>query len=239
MIDEGYVKFECHHNVATWNTPQLPLSPPLETKLQAIDDLRTELHDAKFIGIYENGIGYGNISLRSNIVMNNNSENVEITTDIATETLSNFVISATATGGARELELDGYSLVSKIDIENNAVWSTGPLQASSETMTHAAIYCTAERVNCVVHIHNRELYDALLKQENSLQTPKNIAYGTVEMAYAIMAIAKKYPLEACIAMGGHDEGIIIYGISIDHVKSQLAFVNDQLMHASCNKCKKK
>lgn len=235
MIDEGYVKFKCHHEITVWNSPLLPLTQELETKLKALDELRTELHDANFIGIYENGIGYGNISLRSNIITNKNSNTAEVIADAP----SNFVISATATGGARELELDGYCLVTKIDMENNMVWSTGSLPASSETITHAAIYQSSQEVNCVVHIHNRKLYDELLKQQNSLQTPKNIAYGTVEMAYSIMEIAKKYPLEACIAMAGHNEGIIIYGISIEHVKSQLAFINNQLVHASCNQCKTK
>ena len=113
------------------------------------------------------------------------------------------------------------------------------MPASSETMTHAVIYQNLHAVNCVVHIHSRELYDALLKQENALKTPKDVPYGTPEMAYAIMEIAKKYPLEACIVMAGHDEGIILYGITIEHVRSQIDFINSQLLHASCTKCKNK
>jgi len=248
MLDEGYVKFKCHHNTLEWNNPSLPLSKELKTKLNALDELRTELYDAHFIGLYETGIGYGNISLRSDISTENSSDNTNTSDDTNTsdntntsdDTLSNnFIISATSTGGARELGLNGYCLVSKLDIDANTVWSTGPLPASSETMTHAAIYQSSQAINCVVHIHNRDFYDALLKQENSLKTPKYVPYGTVEMACAIMDITKKYPLEACIVMAGHDEGVLFYGISINHVRSQIAFMNDQLVHVACNKCKNK
>jgi len=236
MLDEGYVKFRCHHNTVEWNNPSLTLSKELETRLTALDELRTELYDAHFIGLYENGIAYGNISLRSDISTANNTDNVDTFDNIRS---NNFIISATSTGGARKLGLDGYCLVSKVDIEANTVWSIGPLPASSETMTHAAIYQNSQAIHCVVHVHNRKLYDALLKQENILTTPKDVPYGTVEMAYSIMDIAKKYPLEACILMAGHDEGVLFYGINIKQVRSQIAFINDQLIHVACDKCKNK
>ena len=72
--------------------------------LKELDALRTELFDAGLIGMRQDGIGYGNISLR---------------------TEKGFVISATATGGIRELGADGYSLVTEWSLAGNRLSCSG------------------------------------------------------------------------------------------------------------------
>ena len=86
MFDEGYVKFKCHHDTVEWNNQRLPLNQELEYQLNKLDTLRTELFDARFIGMYQNGIGYGNISLR---YTENNSKNQNDTDNITHHTSAN------------------------------------------------------------------------------------------------------------------------------------------------------
>ncbi len=208
MQDEGYVKYQCFHQKADWHTNGLKINEKTLQEFNELDILRTELFDVHFIGQYPNGLGYGNVSLRCPINENQNS----------------LIISATATGGARELGLDGYCLVTKADIKNNLVYCLGPLAASSETLTHVAIYQNTPEVNFVVHIHHKKLFEVLLNQQNILKTPKNIEYGSVEMANSLGKIAKAYPMEGCVLMEGHEEGIIFYGTSLIQVQSQISFV---------------
>jgi len=51
-----------------------------------------------------------------------------------------FVITGSATGEIPELEPGHYVKVNSFNIEDNAVQCVGPLKASSESLTHAAIY---------------------------------------------------------------------------------------------------
>lgn len=199
-LDEGYIKFNCQHTIAKWQDASMPLPPDMEKKLKNLDYFRTSLWRAQLIGVYENGIGYGNISVRS---------------------YENFIISASATGMHEILGFEGYCFIPKIDINSNCVWSVGAFKASSETMTHAAIYASAPNVNYVVHVHDKKLYTRLLAQETILKTQENIPYGTVEMAYALIGIAKENPNGACVVMGGHDEGILFYDTSLENVQKRM------------------
>ncbi len=207
MKDEGYVKYQCNHKKAEWNTQELKLNLEIESKVNELDRLRTSLFDVNFIGIYRNGIGFGNVSIKYPNLKNDEC----------------FIISATGTGGARELGLEGYCLVTKTDILNNTVHCQGPLAASSESMSHAAIYQASNITDCIVHIHHKKLFTNLTEQENMIRTPKNVAYGTVEMAEHLGEIAKNNPLGACVLMEGHEDGIIFYGTSIIQVQNQISF----------------
>lgn len=213
---DGCIKFRCEHANADWNSKELPLSKELLQRLHETDSFRTQVFDQSFIGMYENGIGYGNISFRWN---------------------NAFIITASGTGGARELGIDGYTMVDSVDIARNTVHSIGPLPASSETMSHAAVYANSPSACFVLHIHNMPLFN-LLKEKNALSTPEDTAYGTVEMARAIAELAQKHPSEAIIVMRGHEEGVLIYGMSISHIQAQLAFICREARKIQCENCKK-
>lgn len=201
MLD-GVIKFQCEHQLAEWGSFSLLLNPDLQSQLEELDALRTELFDAGLVGVTKSGIGYGNISLRYK---------------------DTFIISSSGTGGARELGIDGYGLVELVDIEQNMLQCKGPLKASSESLTHAAIYQNSPDVNCVVHAHNILLFNMLLERKVPT-TPKNVEYGTVAMAKSIMDCT--HPLEGCIVMAGHEDGIIFYGASISQLHAYIAFIVD-------------
>ena len=147
-----------------------------------------------------------------------------------------FVVSATATGGVRELGAEGYSLVEDWSVAGNRLTCRGPLPASSEALTHAAVYEADADARCVVHAHSRPLFDGLL-EAGALHTPRNAAYGTPEMAVAVADIARRYPQEGILVMLGHDEGILAYGPSIRAVASLISFAvrNFFLSSPGCGK----
>jgi len=182
MNEKGYIKYICH-----WVK-----SDPINTSL--IDELnfwRSQLFDLQFIGVYSNGIGYGNISVR----LKNNE----------------FLISGTSTGHYPNLTSEHFTRVVTYNFAENSLTCEGPIQASSESLTHAAIYESDSDIHAVIHVHNLNLWKTLL---NRVPTSlPEIEYGTPEMAYEIQRLFKETNLknEKILAMGGHEEGLISIG----------------------------
>jgi hypothetical protein len=179
MNSEGSVKYTARHIPA----------PPFEVQgWQELNRIRTSLYDMQLIGAYPDGVGFGNISIRV-------SKN-------------QFLISGTATGASRVLTPRGYCLVSSIDIAGNTVESRGPVQASSESMTHGALYESCQDIRCVIHIHSRLIFDGMIR-DRCPSTPRDILYGTPEMAYAVIRCVQDGQ-EGVIVLSGHDEGVLSY-----------------------------
>ena len=169
--------------------------------LQQLNAARSKLFELGLIGAYPNGIGYGNLSLR--------------------QAGTQFVISASATGAAPTLGQDQFCLVEAFSIERNFVRSRGALPASSESMTHGAIYLANPVVQCVIHVHSRPLFDALLAQ-GAAHTGADIAYGTPAMAQAVMRLVQTQPvLPVLFVMAGHAEGVVAYGADVASVTALL------------------
>jgi ribulose-5-phosphate 4-epimerase/fuculose-1-phosphate aldolase len=87
--------------------------------------------------------------------------------------------------------------------------------ASSESLTHAAIYDCTKETNAVIHVHHKEKWTSLLHKAATTNT--SIPYGTPEMAYAIQDLIVKNKIGAhkIIAMGGHEEGLIFFGRTLE------------------------
>ena len=188
MIDEGYVKFDMRRT----RTP--PLTFP---ELDTLNHWRSRLIDARLIGHYEElGIGYGNLSTRVG--------------DTA-----HFIISATQTGHIRSAGAEHYALVTEADIVANSVSCEGPMQASSESMTHAAIYSLDPAIRSVVHVHDPDMWSRLLNEIPT--TGSGIAYGTPEMAQDFVRLRQdtRFLETGVAAMAGHDSGLVAIGASIE------------------------
>ena len=183
MIDEGYVKYQCH-----W------LDKPIVTlaEIRELNQWRDRLYQLNLIGQYDNGIGFGNISIR----------------DIQPEC---FVISGTQTGGIPHLTEKHYTKVTEFDWEKNFVTCIGSIQASSEALTHAALYLADPEIQAVIHVHNLSLWQASIDKLPT--TNINCAYGTPEMAREIMRLCQEKETKKLkiIVMSGHKEGIITFG----------------------------
>jgi ribulose-5-phosphate 4-epimerase/fuculose-1-phosphate aldolase len=196
-VEEG-IKFVCD-----WRQSSLPPSP-LVNELIAV---RNQLYQQSLVGEYESGIGYGNVSIR------------------IPNTLQ-FFITASATGGMKEIKASEISLVLQTDINANRVSACGERPPSSESMTHAACYSCDPSVAAVVHVHNRELWEHTLAELPS--TPSDIPYGTPEMATAIQQTFRKQQskVPCVIGMAGHEEGVVAIGLSLQDAMEMLTRVRE-------------
>jgi len=198
-MDEGYVKYR-----SRW-TP----GPPVDAAASAtLDGARRRLHDAGLIGIYTDlGIGYGNLSLRFGDP-------------------GQFLISGTQTGHLRQTTGEHYALVTAVDAEANTVACRGPVQASSEAMTHAAIYSLDESIGAVVHVHDRSLWQQLCGQLPT--TAADIAYGTPEMAreFARLYQETDFATSGVAVMAGHEEGLISFGETLEEATARILRLRD-------------
>lgn len=187
-LDEGYIKYDID-----W-TPGP--APDVETARE-LDRWRRPLYEAGLIGEYaELGIGFGNISKRCGAP-------------------GQFLISGTQTGHLAETDERHYALVTGVDIDKNTVTCSGPVKASSEAMTHAAIYALDGRIAAVVHVHSRSLWDRFL---NVLPTTDaRVPYGTPDMARELAKLFADFDFDetGVAVMAGHDEGLISFGPSLE------------------------
>jgi L-ribulose-5-phosphate 4-epimerase len=191
-MDEGYIKFNC-----TW----IPSNDISLDKVAALNVWREIMYKKGLIGMYPDGVGFGNISMRYN--------------------KNTFLISGTATGGLATLNELHYSLITNYDLNTNSVTCVGPLKASSESLTHALIYECSPAANAVIHIHNLNLWNRLIHHVPT--SSENISYGTTEMANEIKRLFDETALskEKIIVMGGHREGIISFGKDLEEAGSIL------------------
>ena len=187
-IDEGYIKYDID-----W-TP----GPPADVgAVQDLDTWRRALHEAGLIGIYEElGIGFGNLSVRAG-------------------ESGQFLISGTQTGELATTDETHYSLVTHVDIDANTVSCRGPVKASSEAMTHAAIYALDDDINAIVHVHSKRLWERY--RDELPTTAASVAYGTPEMAreFERLYAQTDFPRIGIAVMAGHEEGLVSFGRTLE------------------------
>jgi hypothetical protein len=194
MIDEGYTKYNVH-----W-TDRTPLEDPAIAELER---WRRPLFEAGLVGYYpEPGIGYGNVSVRA-----------------AGGGL--FIISGTGTGNLPHTGKAHYALVTHADIEENFVSCTGATQASSETLTHAALYELDSSIGAVVHVHSTALWERLKNTEPT--TGADVAYGTPEMAREFKRLYRStsLPETGVAVMAGHESGIVTIGGDLEEAACRI------------------
>jgi ribulose-5-phosphate 4-epimerase/fuculose-1-phosphate aldolase len=199
-MTEGYIKFNC-----IWNHGEFQFQDELFAQLETT---RTQLYALGLIGIYPDGIGFGNISVR------NNED-------------GSFIISGSATGGFASLKPSDYALVTNYNIGENTIFCSGLTKASSESLTHAAVYEALPGVGAVVHVHCLWLWKKLLDLYPT--TSSEIEYGTPEMADAVGKLASKIN-ERIIVMGGHQEGILAFGNNLKEATAQIINIYNQYKH---------
>lgn len=186
--DEGYIKYDID-----WT----PGPATHVDAARALDTWRRALFEAGLIGVYADlGIGYGNLSIRCGRP-------------------GQFLISGTQTGSLATTDESHYSLVTAVDIDANRVSCTGPVKASSEAMTHAAIYALDAGIGAIVHVHSRSLWDRFL--DDLPTTDASIAYGTPAMAreFARLHAETDFARAGVAVMAGHEEGLISFGPTLE------------------------
>ena len=199
MNDEGYIKFSVH-----LTDGDLADSPALAR----LNEIRTELHDLGLIGVLPDGVGYGNVSLRLNGA-------------------DQFIISGTATGAKRVLDLTDYCRVDSFDVFRNDVFCTGRIAASSESMSHGSVYQANPVITFVIHIHSQAVFRFMLANGYP-RTSEQAAYGTPRIAEETEQVVRDADAaQGLFVMAGHQDGVIAYGADVETVRQLLLEVYHQ------------
>jgi len=201
-MTEGYIKFKCN-----WENEEIQI--PEEIFL-SLEKERSRLYKLGLIGMYPDGIGFGNISVRTNE--------------------SSFVVTGSATGQFAKLDQSHYAIVSAANFADNSISCKGLTKASAESLTHAAVYEALPEVGAVVHVHCLWLWEKLLN--NYPTTSGEIEYGTPEMALSVQSLAAEVGLkeEKIIIMGGHREGILAFGKNLEEATTQIIKIFNRFQH---------
>ncbi|MEL7341184.1 MAG: class II aldolase/adducin family protein [Bacteroidota bacterium] len=194
-MDEGYIKYQLH-----WQKKNaFPKSC-----WQELAHYRQFFYRENLIGWDDElGVGFGNLSLKTR------------QTDVG------FFISGTQTGGLSNLDQRHFCRVERYDIATNQLWCSGPIKASSESLTHAAVYEANPHYQAVVHVHHKGMWEYFF--EHLPTTSIHAAYGTPEMARAIQecVLPGHNPTPQLVIMGGHQDGILAFGIDMECCKMVL------------------
>jgi L-ribulose-5-phosphate 4-epimerase len=191
--ERGYVLFRCERE---------PAPPPTGALVQSLLDWRARLHRLGLIGVYPDGIGFGNLSFRI-------------------PRSDRFVISGTNTGRFPVLTAEHLTLVTSYDFARNRLACRGPVDASSESLSHAAVYLADPQAEAVVHVHHGSLWSSVVDRLPT--TERTALAGTPEMARAIESLVGtgRTREEGLIVMGGHPEGVIAYGRDVQEAGQRI------------------
>jgi len=194
ISDDGYIKFDIDWTEAP---------PPAHESLVELEAARQLMVRHGLIGHDpEQNVDYGNLSIRGTMP-------------------TQMIITGTQTGHLPCLSAEHYALVTDCDIAANRVSCRGRIKASSETLTHAAIYALSADIQAVIHGHDVELWSRLLDKVPS--TASDVAYGTPEMAREFQRLYAEtdLPERKVAVMGGHRGGLISFGASVAEAEHHL------------------
>jgi len=195
-VKEGRVKFDCEW-IAGSAVPQ--------AKLRKLNEWKKRLHGMGFVGEYRQGslrdIGFGNLSIRDG---------------------DGFIITGSGTGGVAHLTTGHYVRVTAFDFDRNWLRCEGPMKASSESLTHAAIYDSDYTVGGIIHVHKLSLWERLLLKQLPA-TPPEIPYGTPQLASEIKRLFRESNLQeqGIVVLKGHEGGIVTFGRDLDSAADAL------------------
>ncbi len=192
MERESYIKFNCRHHVKEISFPA-----EIDTWLGFGNALKAH----KLIGKIDDQTGYGNISFRDR-----NSGDI--------------YISASKSGTDDTYVKSHFSRIVTWDAEINFVESEGAMPASSETLTHLAVYEALKEVNCVAHIHSEYYWNMYLNHE--LTSNLDIEYGTKEMYFEVKRLIEENANAGTLIMGGHKDGILFWDENIFRLKKTIS-----------------
>jgi len=125
-----------------------------------------------------------------------------------------FIISGSQTGHMEQVYERHYALVTDFDPDANRVVSEGPVRPSSESMTHGVIYRLDASVNCILHVHSPDIWNAAAELGLPMTRPE-VSYGTPEMAAEVHRLFNETDVRerGVFAMAGHQDGVVAFGPS--------------------------
>jgi hypothetical protein len=200
MYDEGVIKFQANHEARSLEPRRYGA---LCCKLVAWREIMAMTQLVGQDPARYGGAGYGNVSGR-------------VGPPSSPRGARSMLITGTQTGGLDRIGIDQFCVVDRYDYRRNRVDSFGPIQPSSETMTHGSIYDLSPQIRFVLHAHSPIIW----RRAADLRIPTtdpSVPYGTPEMALAVQDLWRSTALSEVriLAMGGHEDGIIVFGPSCE------------------------
>lgn len=194
VIDDGVIKYD-RSNFTQCGPIDL-------VEYSDLERWRKKLYNLNLIGEYKDlGIGFGNVSTIRDYSHFHQTLNPQ------------FVITGTQTGKYPDLDGRFYTRVLDYDIDRLQISMMGQIEASSEALTHAAIYAHNNKIKAIFHIHSPLIWKGMIK-DNADFTSKDIPYGTSEMALATIECVGKNDC-GYFCMHGHEDGVLIYAQNLD------------------------
>jgi hypothetical protein len=196
---EGDERFNCY-----WNQSG-PVIP--DDAYSVLNYWRDVLFNMDLIGAYENGVAFGNLSLRAGQT-------------------SKFFIPGEATGAISILEPVHYIRIDGCNFNENALKCSGPLKGSSESLTHAVIYQADPGTNAIIHAHSIELWESLKGKVPS--TDVQYLFGTPGMAGDIFRLFKETDVieKRIIVTEGEKAGLLAFGNDMDEaINILMSYIN--------------
>ncbi len=123
-----------------------------------------------------------------------------------------FIICGSQTGGIPLLNGQHYVTVDSCDFNNNQIHAHGPIDPSSESLTHGIIYQSDPSINFVLHVHSPEIWQ-LRRQLDIPCTNADAEYGSRAMVLEVQKLLGNDTTKNghIFAMDGHKDGIVSFG----------------------------
>lgn len=183
MSETGVVKFHSAHTEV-----RLETFPGFDE----LNECRRQLIAHRWLGVDENGIGFGNLSVRD-------------------DHTARFFITGSGSGAKVELTPNDCVHVIECDFDRNWLRCEGAIVASSESLTHAAVYRFCAAVGAVIHIHDEGLWQRSIG--NVPSTSEDVEYGTPGMAHEVGRLFRETNIvdAKLFRMTGHRGGLVAFG----------------------------
>lgn len=193
--DEGVIKFDVEHREAPLPEEAWRRAAEVAAWRRVFIKLGLIGRDPKRYG----GAGFGNISARINPYPGERGRR-------------RFVVTGSQTAVNDELHVAPLSVVENYDAQLNLVTSFGPVNPSSESMTHGALYDLSPRIRFIFHGHVPAIWERALDLHIPC-THERVAYGTPDMAFEMARLYRDTNLSEVriVAMLGHEDGIVTFG----------------------------
>lgn len=194
LVDDGIIKFD--------RSSFIQIESIEMDEYFALEAWRKRLYALNLIGEYPiEKIGFGNMSLKRDYSF------------IRPNSKPQFVITGTQTGKYADLDGKLYTRILDYHLDQNRVVAMGAVDASSETLTHAALYETNAEIQAIFHIHHKRTWNYFLRHQLP-HTKKDTPYGTIEMAREAQSLFQGVA-RGIFAMEGHEDGVIAFSTSLD------------------------
>jgi L-ribulose-5-phosphate 4-epimerase len=194
VSETGSLKFRCEH-IAVGLAPFAGFAE--------LNAYRKEILRLGLIGVDPSGIGFGNLSVRDGQT-------------------NKFFITGSGTGGKGDLTPADCARVTAYDFDGNWLRCEGSTIASSESLTHAAVYESEPNAGAIIHGHDLKRWKALLGQVPT--TTAGVEYGTPGMAEEVRRLFAMTDVKSrkILVMAGHEGGIIAFGKDLEEAFGALS-----------------